>query len=167
MMMRFAARSPESPLTTFQLLSPRKYQILGAFLAALLASVLFPSASMRPEAFLAAWDKARVVPENHICTGSCDEAESAHNPTRCVRSSIWLGRLPTTCSSRSAGLKSRISSRCALISEPSNNQLWWRWVVAFAMMWASALRAFSAATSFRLRRSIAAAVVRMTCLVCS
>jgi adenine-specific DNA-methyltransferase len=50
-----------------------------------------------------------VVPGNHIRTDSCDEAESAHDPTRCARSSICLGRLPATCSSRGAGLKSRIS----------------------------------------------------------
>ena len=50
-----------------------------------------------------------VVPGNHIRTDSCDEAESAHDPTRCVRSSICLGRLSAICSSRGAGLKSRIS----------------------------------------------------------
>jgi hypothetical protein len=50
-----------------------------------------------------------VVPENHIRTDSCDEAESAHDPTRCVQSSVCLGRLSATCSSRGAGLESRIS----------------------------------------------------------
>src|SRR5262245_31726886 len=40
---------------------------------------------------------------------SRDEAESAHHPARCLPSSICLGRLSPTYSSRNAGLKSRIS----------------------------------------------------------
>ena len=70
-----------------------------------------------------------VVPENHIRTDSSDKAESAHDPTtRCVRSSICLGRLPATRSSRGAGLKSRISfsdisSRIALRRAPRRLRL--------------------------------------------
>jgi hypothetical protein len=41
--------------------------------------------------------------------GFAHEAESGHHPMRCLRSSICLGRLSPTCSSRGAGLKSRIS----------------------------------------------------------
>jgi aldose 1-epimerase len=40
---------------------------------------------------------------------SRNEAESAHHPVRCLPPSICLGRLSPTCSSRNAGLKSRIS----------------------------------------------------------
>src|SRR5262249_2199028 len=40
---------------------------------------------------------------------SRDEAESAHHPARCLPSSICLGHLSPTYSSRNAGLKSRIS----------------------------------------------------------
>src|SRR5262249_27636259 len=40
---------------------------------------------------------------------SRDETESAHHPARCLPSSICLGRLSPTYSSRDAGLKSRTS----------------------------------------------------------
>jgi hypothetical protein len=50
-----------------------------------------------------------VVPENPIRADSRDEAESGHHPVRCLRSSSCSGRLSPTCSSRSAGLKSRTS----------------------------------------------------------
>jgi hypothetical protein len=49
-----------------------------------------------------------VVPENLIRPDSRDEAESAHHPMRCLRSSIYFGRLWPTRSSRSGGLNSRI-----------------------------------------------------------
>jgi hypothetical protein len=48
-----------------------------------------------------------VVPENSIRSDSRGEAESAHHPMRCLRSSTYLGRMSPTCSSRGAGLKSR------------------------------------------------------------
>jgi hypothetical protein len=47
---------------------------------------------------------APVVPENSIRADSRDEGESGHHPPR-----FCLGRLSPTCSSRGAGLKSRIS----------------------------------------------------------
>src|SRR6266508_2559586 len=50
-----------------------------------------------------------VVPKNRIRTDSRDEAESAHPPRRCLRSSICLGRLSSICSGRGADLKSRTS----------------------------------------------------------
>lgn len=55
----------------------------------------------RPVRFLErTTNRSPVVPENHVRTDSCDEAESAHDPMRCVRSSICLGRLSATCSRR-------------------------------------------------------------------
>jgi len=54
--------------------------------------------------------KMPVVPENHIRADWRDEAESSHDPMRCLSSSICLGRLSSTCSGRGDGLKSRISS---------------------------------------------------------
>jgi hypothetical protein len=53
-------------------------------------------------------DSNPVVPENLIRPDSRDEAESAHHPMRCLRSSIYFGRLWPTRSSRSGGLNSRI-----------------------------------------------------------
>jgi hypothetical protein len=48
-----------------------------------------------------------VVPENSIRPDSRGEAESAHHPMRCSRSSIYLERMSPLCSSRGAGLKPR------------------------------------------------------------
>jgi superfamily I DNA/RNA helicase len=48
-----------------------------------------------------------VVPENSIRRDSRGEAESAHHPMRCLRSSTCLRRSWPICSSRHAGLKSR------------------------------------------------------------
>ena len=49
--------------------------------------------------------RAPVVPKNRIRTDSRDEAESAHPPGRCLRSSICLGCLSSTGSGHGAGLK--------------------------------------------------------------
>jgi molecular chaperone DnaK (HSP70) len=49
------------------------------------------------------------VPENSMRPDSRGEAESAHHPMRCLRSSTYLERMSQTCSSRGAGLKSRTS----------------------------------------------------------
>ena len=51
-----------------------------------------------------------VIPGNSIWADSRVEGESGRHPPRCLPCSICLGRLSPTCSSRGAGLKSRISS---------------------------------------------------------
>src|SRR5262249_31340723 len=50
-----------------------------------------------------------VVSENFILVDSRDEAESAHHPVRCLRSSNCSGRSSPTCSGRGVSLKSRTS----------------------------------------------------------
>ena len=51
-----------------------------------------------------------VVPENSIRRDSRGEAESAHHPMRCLRSSTCLQRLQPICSSHHAGLKFAVAA---------------------------------------------------------
>jgi hypothetical protein len=58
------------------------------------------------------WGKSAIRPcrpRNSIRGDSRDEAESAHHPARCLRSSGCLGRLSLTCLGRGGGLKLRTS----------------------------------------------------------